>query len=92
MAEALEMSDAFPAMRKIGNRVMLRGIVIAAPGAAVITTLPEGCRPSDDESFAVDSEAGAAKVTVKADGSVTIERPIGGWINLDGIEFLSDSS
>lgn len=64
---------------------------IQGGSAALIVTLPVGCRPNNVRTFPVTNNGNFARIDVAPDGQITLQSgTIGGWTNLDSIHFLAE--
>lgn len=66
--------------------VHIKGLVKSGV-AAVIFTLPTGCRPQGEEVFGVDTDTGHGRVDVAVNGEVTYVSGGTGNFQLSGITF-----
>lgn len=81
-----------PQYRKIGNRVQLRGLIVAGGSSAGNSAflLPNNYKPTQNHLFAVGNSAGGtSSVTVGSDGTVVGNTGGSTW-SLDTISFYVD--
>jgi hypothetical protein len=80
--------------RKIGNIVILRGLIAAGSSiSAVMFNLPAGYRPTAGFShiFAVQSADALARLEVHASGNVNASNGSTSWVSLSGVSFVADT-
>merc|ERR1712150_325708 len=81
---------------KIGKVVYLKGLVKGGADGAVVATLPGGWRPSKQRIFCVSQHGQkSVRIDIRSNGQIfpeTLARDVnpGGWIPLDGIQFVVD--
>ena len=86
-----------PTATRIGNTVTLNGLVrdvgnLSFPTGNTFAILDEGMRPNGRLIFLQASSAGAYRIDVKTDGTLSFQGApgVGGsidWVSLDGISF-----
>lgn len=81
---------------RYGRLVVVDGLINRPPGppaaGETLAVLPEGFRPSYTLIFHMMSAGGAARIDVRANGTIAIltavSMPAATWISLSGIQFL----
>jgi hypothetical protein len=85
-----------PRYRKVNNVVTIEGLCrknAAINNGETIMTLPAGFRPTKTRIFSVETENGAVRVDVNANGTVIIATGFNvnqNWVSLDGLTFSID--
>lgn len=80
-------------IRRIGNLVMLRGVIVGGPvGASTIATITSDYTPLENEPFSCDSTGGAARVDVQSGGFIVCyaHAAVGNYISLSGMMWAVD--
>lgn len=76
--------------RKIGKKVILKGLVKSGTINNAIFTLPTGYRPAATNIYSVNSNGAFGSVYVASSGTVTPVVGNNGFVSLSGIEFFVD--
>lgn len=77
--------NALGSYKKIGDIVLLRGLVTRVSGVAgLIGNLPAGFRPTAIELFDVHTDTGLGRVQVSTTGDMTLLSGGAGWVSLAG--------
>lgn len=80
-----------PQVTKTSDGVVhLRGLVRNGTVAGIITTLPEGYRPSQRILTTVVSSDNYARLDIQPNGSVNMSGGSNAWVSLSGISFIPD--
>lgn len=89
-----ESTRPWPAYRRMGNVVHIRGILKGGNGSSTITNLPIGFRPRNQQSFlafCANSSTGTTHLVVEPNGNIFSYIPAGNegkFYSLDGISFI----
>lgn len=76
--------------RKVGNKVMLKGLLKDGTMTLSMFVLPTGYRPTQTSIYAVNSGGVFGSIYIQTDGNVYAVVGSNAFISLDGIEFYID--
>ena len=82
-----------PVFRKLGNLVVLDGMILGNGKHGQVANLPRGSRPNGTLIFNANNHAVSARVNIAPNGQVTWSAgggTNGGWLSLAGINFSTD--